>query len=58
MTPPVAVLIPFYVLYVQTNLVDSYAGLIIAHVALNLSIAVWLMKASSRSCLQNLRRPP
>jgi multiple sugar transport system permease protein len=44
MTPPVAVLIPFYVLYVQTNLVDSYAGLIIAHVALNLSIAVWLMK--------------
>ncbi|WP_208103529.1 carbohydrate ABC transporter permease [Rubellimicrobium sp. CFH 75288] len=44
MTPPVAVLIPFYVLYVRTGLVDTRAGLILAHVALNLSIAVWLMK--------------
>ncbi len=44
MTPPVAVLIPFYVLYVNTGLVDTRAGLILAHVALNLSIAVWLMK--------------
>ncbi len=44
MTPPVAVLIPFYVLYVETGLVDSRIGLIVAHVALNLSIAVWLMK--------------
>lgn len=44
MTPPVAMLIPFFVLYVQTGLIDSYAGLIIAHVAINLSIVVWLMK--------------
>jgi multiple sugar transport system permease protein len=44
MTPPVAVLIPFYVLYVRADLLDSYAGLIAAHVALNLAIAVWLMK--------------
>lgn len=44
MTPPVAVLIPFYVLYVDAGLVDTRAGLVVAHVALNLSIAVWLMK--------------
>lgn len=44
MTPPVAVLIPFYVLYVETGLVDTRMGLIVAHMALNLSIAVWLMK--------------
>lgn len=44
MTPPVAMLIPFFVLYVQTGLIDTHLGLIVAHVALNLSIVVWLMK--------------
>lgn len=44
MTPPVAMLIPFFVLYVQTGLIDSHAGLIVAHVALNISIVVWVMK--------------
>jgi len=44
MTPPVAMLIPFFILYVRTGLIDSYLGLIIAHVALNISIIVWLMK--------------
>lgn len=44
MTPPVAVLIPFFVMYVRTGLVDTHIGLIIAHVAINLSIVVWLMK--------------
>ncbi|MDE1948287.1 MAG: carbohydrate ABC transporter permease, partial [Burkholderiales bacterium] len=44
MTPPVAMLIPFFALYVRTGLVDTYVGVIIAHFALNLSIVVWLMK--------------
>lgn len=44
MTPPVAVLIPFFVMYVKLGLIGTHVGLIIAHVALNLSIAVWLMK--------------
>ena len=44
MTPPVAMLIPFFVLYVRTGLQDTYLGLTIAHVAINLSIVVWLMK--------------
>lgn len=44
MTPPVAVLIPFFVMYVQAGLIGTHLGLIIAHVALNLSIVVWLMK--------------
>ncbi|MDA0990728.1 MAG: carbohydrate ABC transporter permease [Verrucomicrobia bacterium] len=44
MTPPVAVLIPFFVMYVNTGLLDTHLGLIIAHVAMNLSIVVWLMK--------------
>lgn len=44
MTPPVAVLIPFFVMYVKAGLIGTHIGLIIAHVALNLSIVVWLMK--------------
>ena len=45
MTPPVAMLIPFFVLYVRTGLVDTYAGLIVAHLALNISVIVWLMRS-------------
>ena len=44
MTPPVAMLIPFFVLYVRTGLIGTYVGLVIAHVAINISIVVWLMK--------------
>ncbi|MEO1103090.1 MAG: carbohydrate ABC transporter permease, partial [Pseudomonadota bacterium] len=44
MTPPVAMLIPFFVLYVQTGLFDTYLGLVLAHVAILISIVVWLMK--------------
>jgi len=44
MTPPVAMLIPFFILYVRTGLIGTYVGLIVAHVALNLSIVTWLMK--------------
>ena len=44
MTPPVAMLIPFFVMYSKTGLHDTHIGLIIAHVGLNLSIVVWLMR--------------
>lgn len=44
MTPPVAMLIPFFVLYYQLGLLDTHLGLILAHVTLNLSIVVWLLR--------------
>ncbi len=44
MTPPVAMLIPFFVLFVRIGLFDTYGGLVLAHVAINISIIVWLMK--------------
>lgn len=44
MTPPVAMLIPFFVLYFQLGLLDTHIGLILAHVTLNLSIVVWLLR--------------
>ena len=44
--PPVAVVIPVYVLFQQIGLRDSLAALIITYVAVNLPIVVWLMRDS------------
>ena len=44
MAPPVAVLIPFFVMYVTLGLNDTHIGLVFAHVALNLAIVVWLLR--------------
>jgi multiple sugar transport system permease protein len=43
-TPPVAMLIPFFAMFHQLGLLNTYAGLIVAHVALNLSMVVWIMR--------------
>ena len=45
MSPPTAMLIPFFVMYAALGINDTHIGLIIAHVALNLSIAVWLLRS-------------
>jgi multiple sugar transport system permease protein len=42
--PPIAVVIPLYVLFQQVGLLDTQAALIITYVATNLPIAVWLMR--------------
>jgi multiple sugar transport system permease protein len=42
--PPVAVVIPVYVLFQQIGLRDSLLALIITYVAVNLPIVVWLMR--------------
>ena len=42
--PPIAVVVPIYVLYQQVGLLDSQLALIITYVAVNLPIAVWLMR--------------
>ena len=44
MTPPIAMLIPFFIMYLKLGILDTHIGLIIAHVGLNLSIIVWLMR--------------
>ena len=54
MTPPIAMLIPFFILYVRTGLIDSYAGLIVAHVALNISVVVWLLRSFFEDLPQEL----
>jgi multiple sugar transport system permease protein len=42
--PPVAVVIPIYVLFQRVGLLDTQAALIITYVATNLPIVVWLMR--------------
>ena len=42
--PPVAVVLPIYVLFQQLGLLDTHTALILAYTAINLPIAVWLMR--------------
>jgi len=43
MFPPVAVVIPFYIMYNKVGLYDSQVGLILLYVAVNIPLAVWLL---------------
>lgn len=43
-TPPVAMLIPFFVIFQAVGLLNTHIGLVLAHVALNLSLVIWLMR--------------
>jgi multiple sugar transport system permease protein len=42
--PPIAVVIPMYVLFQQVGLLDSLVALIATYVATNIPIVVWLMR--------------
>ncbi len=44
MLPPIAVVIPIYILFQQLHLLDTYAALIITYVTSNLPIVIWLMR--------------
>lgn len=44
MLPPVAVIIPIYVMFQQFSLLNTHFGLIIAYTAANLPLAVWFLR--------------
>jgi len=44
MLPPVAVLIPIFLMYTFLNLVDTYQGMILLYTTFNIPFAVWMMK--------------
>jgi multiple sugar transport system permease protein len=44
MLPPVAVVIPIYILFQRLHLLDTRTALVIAYIAANLPIAVWLLR--------------
>jgi len=44
MMPPIAVAIPIYLMYREIGLTDSKLGMILLYTAVNVSLAVWLLK--------------
>ena len=44
MMPPIAVAIPIYLMYRQLGLTDSALGMVLLYTAVNVSLAVWLLK--------------
>ncbi|HYD97854.1 MAG TPA: carbohydrate ABC transporter permease [Alphaproteobacteria bacterium] len=44
MMPPIAVAIPIYLMYRELGLSDSHLGMILLYTAVNVSLAVWLLK--------------
>jgi multiple sugar transport system permease protein len=44
MLPPIAVLIPIFLMYRAIGLVDTYVGMILLYTTFNLPFAVWMMK--------------
>jgi multiple sugar transport system permease protein len=44
MMPPIAVAIPIYLMYRELGLTDSALGMILLYTAVNVSLAVWLLK--------------
>ena len=44
MMPPIAVAIPIFLMYRQLGLSDTYLGMILLYTAVNISLAVWLLK--------------
>ncbi len=44
MLPPVAVVIPIYIIFQRLHLLDTHMALIITYVASNLPIVIWLMR--------------
>jgi len=45
MLPPIAVVIPFFVIFRELNLYDTYTGMIFMYITINISLVVWVMKA-------------
>lgn len=41
--PPVATLLPFYMMFSSLKLIDTYTGLILVYMVINLPLIIWLM---------------
>ncbi|QPM68164.1 carbohydrate ABC transporter permease [Atribacter laminatus] len=52
MTPPIVVLYAFYIMFSNLGLLRTLSGLIILHIAINLPLAVWLLKGFFESLPQ------
>ncbi len=42
--PPIAIVLPFFIVWQRTGLIDTHLGLILIYVAFNLPFAIWLLR--------------
>lgn len=56
--PGVSLLIPWYFLFSQVQLVGTYTVLILTHIFVTMPLVVAIMASFSRAFRSNLRRPP
>lgn len=54
MAPPVALVIPFYLIYSKVGLLDTYLGLILAYLTFNLSFYIWVLRSYCREVPREL----
>jgi multiple sugar transport system permease protein len=45
MAPPIAFIVPFYLMYSRLDLVDTYTGMILVYVLFTTAFVVWMMRA-------------
>jgi multiple sugar transport system permease protein len=45
MLPPIAVVLPFFIIFQRFNLFDTRIGMVLMYISINLSLVVWVMKA-------------
>lgn len=48
MAPPIALTIPFYLIFSRLHLLNSHAGLILAYLTFNLSFYIWVLRSFCR----------
>ena len=48
MAPPICLVIPFYLIFVRLDLLDSYLGLTLAYLTFNLSFYIWVLRSFCR----------
>ena len=42
--PPIAIVLPFFIMWQQLDIIDTHLGLILVYVAFNLPFAVWMLR--------------
>jgi multiple sugar transport system permease protein len=42
--PPIAIVLPFFIVWQRVGLIDTYVGLILIYVAFNLPFAIWMLR--------------
>ena len=48
MAPPICLVIPFYLIFSQLDLLDSFVGLTLAYLTFNLSFYIWVLRSFCR----------